>query len=142
MRALETPPCTGMSPMAVRIITVASSPSRMPSSTRNRSASSATNAGRGGTASRVRRSASKGSLMTASSSFQVDAAVGRAGAHEQRLGGAGGAPEQSGDLGDGQPVHVPEREREPVVRSEGGEDIVGSQLVEAHVPRIVGRLGI
>src|SRR5262245_5044990 len=140
--AFGTPPCTGMSPIAVRIITVASSPSRMPSSIRSRSASSATNAGRGGTASRVRRSASKGSLMTASFSFQVDAAVRRPGAHEQRLGGTGCAPEQLGDLGDGQPVHVPEGEREPMVRAQRSEHIVRAHLVEAHVPRIVVRLGI
>src|SRR5215216_5202447 len=140
--ALGTPPCTGMSPIAVRIVTVASSPSRMPSSTRSRSASSATNAGRGGAASCVRRRASKASVMTASFSFQVDTAVRRPRSNQQRLGGVGRAPQQLRHLGHGQSVDVPESEREPVVRAEGGEHLVGAQLIEAHVPGILVGHGI
>src|SRR5437899_3847748 len=140
--ALGTPPCTGMSPIAVRIVTVASSPSLMPSSTRSRSASSATNAGRGGTASRVRRRVSKGSVMIASFSFQVDAAVGRPRSNQQRLGGVGGAPEHLSHLGDGQAVDVAKREGESMVRTERGEHFVGAQLVQAHVPRVLVGRGI
>src|SRR3954468_1624475 len=135
--ALGTPPWTAMSPIAVRIVTVASSPSLMPSSTRSRSASSATNAGRGGAASRVRRRASKGSVMTASFSFQVDAAVCRPRSNQQRLGGVGRAPQQLRHLGPRQPVDVSKREREPVVRAQRGEHFVGAQLVEAYVPGIL-----
>src|SRR5437773_8454875 len=131
-----------MSPMAVRIVTVASSPSLMPSSTRSRSASSATNAGRGGAAWRVRRRASKGSLMIASFSFQVDASVRRPRSNQQRLGGIRRAPEQLCHLGHGQAVDVPESEGESMVRAERGEHLVGAQLVEAHVPGILARRGI
>src|SRR5712691_1654276 len=140
--AVGTPPCTGMSPIAVRIVTVASAPSLMPSSTRSRSASSATNAGRGGAASAVRRRSSKGSVMIASFSFQVDAAVGRPRSNQQRLGGVGGAPEQLRHVGHGQAVDVTKREGESVVRTERGEHLVGAQLVEPHVPWVLGRRGI
>src|SRR2546421_719471 len=118
--ALGTPPCTGMSPIAVRIVTVASSPSLMPSSTRSRSASSATNAGRGGAASRVLRRASKGSVMIASFSFQVDAAVRRPRSNQQRLGGVGGAPEQIRHLGGGPPAFE---------IAHGGEERLGGEVL-------------
>src|SRR4030088_2817260 len=125
----------GMSPIAVRISTDSLSPSLMPSSARSRSASSATNADRGGAASPVRRSASKGSVTIAS--FRVDAAIGLPRPNQQRLGGVGRAVEQLGDVRYGETVDVTERERGAVVSAERVEHLGRAQPVEADVPRVV-----
>ena len=82
-----------------------------------------------------RSSERNGSTASGIVASVVGAPEGGLGPHEQGLGGGGGPAEQLGHLGHRQGVQVAQRERGPVVRTEGAQHLVGAVGVEVAVPR-------
>src|SRR5215469_303256 len=98
----------------------------------------AAKAGSGSTGVTGSRSASNGSgIADLPSLRRVRGAERRPGPDQQRLGGVHGTAEHAGHLGHRQVIHVPQRQRGPVVRAEPLQHVLGPQGIEPGVPRVV-----
>src|ERR1022692_3272740 len=100
----------------------------------------AANSGRGSTGMIGRRRASRGSGVTAFPLF-IDATKRSPGPDQERLGGMKAPTELLGDLGNWQPVQVPQRQRGALMGGKTGKGSVGSRDDELRLPWVVHRFG-